>query len=245
MSLDDLLNSPDVGRQEDSLRVCLAGRLLPKVKACVDAIAEIEAAVNRDPKVRAALDAYEDALSAKGEDEEASSPTKMGQSRTRLRKRYESLFDQTRDSWPGYAEKRAELEDLNARTEAATGVLGLRAGEEGEWLRFVAENPARSTPVAVKDAEGNESTRDQYHPDDFTLTGGRCNADVLRANLGKYVTTFNGEHVPDDKKGQLLAGLSGGDRRALCSIVVALHEGTSDYPKEVSDLLASLENSDS
>lgn len=241
MSLDDFLNSPDAGAQEDSLRVCLAGKLLPLVKAAVDDLAEIEAAVNRDSKVSAALEALVDAESRQGDDGEAPSSQKLGQSVKRLRDKYEALYDSTRDAWPGYAEKRAELEDLNARMKKLTGLLVIRAHDEGDWLRFVAENPPRREPVITKDKDGNEVSADRMNPDDLALTGGKCNADALRLALPSYVHTFNGEHVPPEKAEKLIAGISAGDRRALVQMVVRLQEYGTD-PKVLETLLESLQS---
>lgn len=239
MSLDDFLNSPDSGPQEDSLRVCLAGKLLPLVKAAIDEMTEIEAAVNRDPKVRDALGALIAADKAQREDGESAAPKKMGQSVKRLQDKYDALYESTLATWPGYAEKRAKLEDLNARMRKLEGVLTIKAHDEGEWLRFMAENPPRRESVVTKDKDGNEVSQDRMNLDDLELTRGKCDADALRLALPTYVHTFNGEHVPPEKAEKLIAGISAGDRRDLVQMVVKMQEFGTD-PKALSDLLESL-----
>lgn len=241
MNLTELLQSPHVGLAEATYRVCVAGRLLPKIHAVVNELAAIEAEVGRDPAVIDARRALDDAIERTPEDPDVKAPVKMGRSVARLRKRHEEIFEQTRDAWPGYAGKRAELEQLNADMKAHEGDLQLRAIEEGEWLRWVAENPPRFRTLTVESGDGERVPSETVDHRDMLLSGGRCNVDALREELGRYIVGWGDETVSDDRtREKLLEGISGGDKNELCRIVVRLHESRSDVPKVLGDLLDTL-----
>lgn len=102
---------------------------------------------------------------------------------------------------------------------AFQGELGLTGLPGGEWQRFKDEHPPR-----------------ENHRQDLQLTGGLCNSAELFAELGKFVTEWNGEVLaPDDWNGWLAERITYADRRDMVTEVVRMHEkGLSRSPKFVS-----------
>lgn len=95
----------------------------------------------------------------------------------------------------------ADLAEFQGEVEL-TGFTG------GEWQLFKDENPARDENAA-----------------DLKLTAGLCDSSALFAQLGRFVTSWNGEELSEgDWDSWLADSIIYADRRDLVTDVVAMHE---------------------
>jgi hypothetical protein len=129
---------------------------------------------------------------------------------------------------PRAAEIEARLEVLLQEMGDAEGELRVRAITDGDWRRWVNENPARD--------EGKPG-----HPRDQEVTFGICNADALIDDLGRYAYTWNGEPLAEgDWVEHLSPRLGSPDLKQIATAVVAMHESRLDFRQWRSGLSASL-----
>lgn len=130
----------------------------------------------------------------------------------------------------------AEIDDeLTAkfdRMRESEGELLLRATSGGAWQRWKDDHPAR---------EDNKS--------DEAIAYGFCNASDLLDDLSKYVVEWNGEPFGKGDWDELFADrVAPADLRAICSLVVEMHEVRAQVPKSrsvSSELLTSATDSPS
>lgn len=100
---------------------------------------------------------------------------------------------------------KTDAEALQGRLAALQGEVGLRGMDPGEWQRYKDAHPPR------------ENSRD-----DRQWTGGWCNATDLLNDLGQFVVSWDGEHVPDGDA--VIMRIAPSDRSQLVHDVVAMHQ---------------------
>lgn len=120
---------------------------------------------------------------------------------------------------PRAVEIREELEALLVEITEHEGEMVLRANlTDGEWRRFVDENPARA-----EDEPGHE--RDQR-------AGGIVAADALIEKLGDFVHAWNSEPIGADDWADIFEPVVGnGDKLEMAKHVVIMYEGRMDFPQ--------------
>ena len=102
------------------------------------------------------------------------------------------------------AEQAALIERL-AEHQVTIGLTGLPSGD---WHRWKEEHPPR-----------------EDNANDATLAHGRCNSADLFDDLGRYVTSWNGDPITaDDWTSWAADAITYADRRDLVSAVVVMHE---------------------
>jgi hypothetical protein len=117
---------------------------------------------------------------------------------------------------PGVSEQeqevRARLAALYDEMDDSTGELRLRAIRDGDWRQWVNAHPPRE-----------EDKRDEQ------VAYGICNADDLANDLGRWVVSWDDETLAADDWSDHLAPLcSGGDLKALVTIVLQMQEAVDD-----------------
>lgn len=115
---------------------------------------------------------------------------------------------------------RKELGKLRAEMVEHTGDLKLRGITEGEWRLWVDANPPR---------EGNAR--------DNAVTYGMCNADALIESLATYAAAWNDTALDAGDWDFIKSKAAPGDLKEIARIVVAMHEGTVNIPKLLSNSL--------
>lgn len=118
-------------------------------------------------------------------------------------------------------EIRARMTVLDAEIGEHTGTLVVEAVEPGKWLLWVNAHPAR---------EGNQR--------DLLVGRGVCNSDDLRAELGTYALTWNGDPIQAGDWDFIESKAGGGDLDEIARLVVTMHATAVDIPKLRRDLLA-------
>lgn len=110
---------------------------------------------------------------------------------------------------------RTESAALLDRLGEHQGRIGLTGVEGGDWQRWKDEHPPRE-----------DNTADQK------IGGGLCNTSDLFADLGRYVTSWNGDPVPEGEWDAWLGeSITYADRRDLVRAVLEMHEtGLSRVP---------------
>lgn len=109
---------------------------------------------------------------------------------------------------PRVAEIRAEQKAISERLAQFQAEIGLQGFTGGDWQRYKDDHPPR---------EDNEHDR--------LLTGGLCNATDLFNDLGRFVTTWEGDELADgDWNNWLAERICYADRRDMVRDVVELHE---------------------
>lgn len=116
------------------------------------------------------------------------------------------------------AEIRVRQTELDDEMAEHTGELILEGIDDGEWDRWVDENPARP--------DGNKS-----HLRDLRVTGGICDADAVIADLPRYMAEWNGDPLNDEDKKFVFESAAGGDKKELAQLVIVMHETAVDLPK--------------
>lgn len=115
---------------------------------------------------------------------------------------------------PRIAKINARLAEVWSEMDEHTGDLRLRAITDGEWRRWVDENPARP-----------ENARD----DDIAY--GVCNADALMLNLGKFAHSWNGEPIAEQDWAFIESKAGHADLKQIARAVVTMHEMAADLGK--------------
>lgn len=115
---------------------------------------------------------------------------------------------------PRIAAVNARLAEVWSEMDEHTGDLRLRAITDGEWRRWVDENPARP-----------ESARD----DDIAY--GVCNADALMLNLGRFAHSWNGEPIAEQDWAFIESKAGHADLKQIARAVVTMHEMAADLGK--------------
>lgn len=193
-------NSPNVGRPESTVEMCLAQKVIAEVRSLSE---------ERDQLVAERLRIRRDAgLAEPDADQPTSAPRRAGQ-----------------PAPPRLAEIEARLAEIEARLSILademrehTGVLTLRAIESGEWRRWVS---AGNTP---REIGRNEQGDPIWHIVDEDLAYGFCNADNLFARLGDFAAAWNGEPLADGEWDWLASRASGGDLNEAVRTVVQMQE---------------------
>lgn len=146
-----------------------------------------------------------------GQDDEANKPGRLGDP------------DQIR-----LAEIKARLEVLYEDMREHTGTLTLQAVEVGEWTRWRDAHPARKSDV-------DDKGRPVFNPIDMAVTQGWCDATALLSELGRYAKKWNDEDLSPDDWEFIKSKAAAGDLKALCGLVVEMHEGSgARAPKALS-----------
>lgn len=113
---------------------------------------------------------------------------------------------------PAVTGLRAKLSSLYDEMDEATGDLRLRAIQDGEWRQWVNAHPPR---------DGDQRDAD--------IAYGMVNADDLAADLAQWVLSWNGDLLDEGDWDRSIAPLaSGGDLKALVSIVLQIQEAVED-----------------
>lgn len=118
-----------------------------------------------------------------------------------------------------------ELAQIMAEDEGELRI----ASDEGKWLQWVKEHPARQkTDDPAGYARDIEISRfvTGYAPDGSPILTPRCNADDLIDDLGIWASSWEGEPLTDTDWAVLAASIGRPDKKRIAQGVVAIHEQT-------------------
>lgn len=119
---------------------------------------------------------------------------------------------------PRAVEIKARMAELDAELAEHTGELVIQGVDDGEWGRWADAHPPRE--------EGEKG-----HDRDLRHAYGIVNADDLKADLGRYAVSWNGDPLGEGDWDFIRANAAPGDLKELCQTVVMMHETAVDLPK--------------
>lgn len=207
--LDELKSSPDVGRPERIVTVCVSGRLVRELE---------EAAADLDD-ARAEL-ADEKAKVARSDDEPVGPPKRAGESRSRVPELERRVAD-----------AKAKVDAVQGRMRENSIDLTIRALSEGDWREWVLRHPARMRWVRTGGSDEEPEGEERFEPRDIQGASGVCNVDALVADLHLFIAKYDGEDPSDAWWTFLNENVAGGDRIQAAKQIVAMHENTVNVGK--------------
>lgn len=205
--LSELKSSPDVGRPERTVTVCVSGKLVRELEA---AAAELQEAQQELAAERFRVGA---------DDEEPKGPPKRVGERSRIPELEQRVADLT-----------AKADGIQGRMRENSVALLLRAIDQGAWRRWVLEHPARTEWVRTGGTD-DDPTGDERVVARDRLAAGVCDLDALAEDLGRFIAEYDGEPASDDWWAFLSENGAGGDMISAASHVVALHENNVNVGK--------------
>lgn len=205
--LSELKSSPDVGRPERTVTVCVSGKL----------VRELEQAALELQEAQQELAAERFRVGA--DDEEPKGPPKRVGDKSRIPELEQRVAD-----------GEAKVEGIRGRMRDKSVTLLLRAIDQGAWRRWVQSHPARTEWVRTGGTD-DDPTGDERIIARDRLAAGVCDLDALATDLGTFIAEYDGEPASDDWWTFLSENGAGGDMISAASHVVALHENNVNVGK--------------
>lgn len=214
-TMADLMASPDVGLPEDTVKVCLAGKLAPEITAADAKMFELEEAVI----------VLEDRI-ADLEQQSKENPEAAGKRRMAAKPEVVKLRKELEAAREAVAVQAEVVDEIRERMSTATIIVTLRGKNIGAWRAFCSDHPPRD-----KEEDRAGFVRD------LRLTMQACNVDDLAAAVGDFAVKYGDEEATPEFGTFLVANAIPGDLDRAAKTIARLHEGGLDLGKSRRDWL--------